>query len=781
MILLKKALRSILSNKRAYLSCIALIGVGISVLISFQQLYINLNGALGSFYRSSSFGDVFAEVKGLPLSEVGRLSAIPGIERTEARITGEARVLMDDSRIITLILISYDPGAASSLNSFALTHGSAGGEGLLVGQAFLDAHNLQAGDHILFVTSGREYNLTVDAGVLSPEYIYAVQETAAFIPDPAAYGFAYLPYPQLAAMTGKQGTADRLSFLLSDGCAFGDVKTPLEDALDPYGIISLVERKDQSSHAIIHNEIEQLQNMAAALPVIFILMAMVVLYIMLKRVIEQERTQIGTLKALGYSNSQVLCHYLLYGGVTGLCGGLLGILLGVLLTNGMTDLYLEYFHLPDFTKNMSLSLVWAGLLIAVLSGVTGSYFGAAGILRLLPGDAMRPAAPPILRRDIMKNIPFVGILLDSGGAMAVRNISRSRFRSLFVVLGITFSFALITYMSSYGNMMDMIVRKQFIYSQVYDVRITLDRPAAYNDALTAGRALSGIDNVEGLLEQPVILKHGHLEEGATITAMEQGSTLYRIYDNEFNTYYVPPTEGIIINSTLAMKLQTKRGDILHMETPYFEEDIAVLVANVVNENTGMNCYMELGALCRLLELPRSVSDLIVATDQVDMVREAVLESGNVKSVTDKQNSLQVFNDMMGSYDIIMNMLEWAGIAIAAAIVYNTSTIALSERKREYATLRVLGMHPGEIGRIAGFEYWLLALLGMLLGIPMTRLINDAVAAMMDVEMFALPKTIPLYCYLTGAAGCALAVFISNRAAVRAVGRMDMVEVLKERE
>jgi putative ABC transport system permease protein len=150
------------------------------------------------------------------------------------------------------------------------------------------------------------------------------------------------------------------------------VKTSLEDALAPYGLEGLYEQEDQPSNAMLTQEINSLGSMASSVPMVFILMAIVILYIMLKRVIEQERSQIGTLKALGYSSGDVLLHYMSYGLLIGILGGLLGVAGGVAMAGGMTDMYLEFFYLPSLRVDPKPSILITGLVIAVGSGAFGS-------------------------------------------------------------------------------------------------------------------------------------------------------------------------------------------------------------------------------------------------------------------------------------------------------------------------------------------------------------------------------------------------------------------------
>jgi putative ABC transport system permease protein len=130
---------------------------------------------------------------------------------------------------------------------------------------------------------------------------------------------------------------------------------------------------------------------------------------------------------------------------------------------------------------------------------------------------------------------------------------------------------------------------------------------------------------------------------------------------------------------------------------------------------------------------------------------------------------------------MMVVMEFMAIIVAFAIIYNTSTVSLSERKREYATLRVMGMQIKEVAQIMNIEHWILCIMGMVLGIPFTRLLKIAVKEMVDVDLFTFPVSTEMTAYIGGAAGCILAVIIANKTSEKYIKKFDMVEVLKERE
>ncbi|WP_444659322.1 ABC transporter permease [Caproiciproducens sp. R2] len=780
----KQAVRGVWRSRKSYLACIVLLAMGIMVYVSYQLLYVNLSSAQKQFYASQRFADGFASVDAIPAGAVKNLSDIKGISRMDSSITLDARVVgLSDTKIVTLRLNSFDPEAPERLNNFVLEKGTVPESGgLLIGQTFAAANKLAVGDTVRLIVNGQEIERQITGIAQSPEYVYVIPDTGQLLPDDSAFGFAFVPAADLETLGSGRGIANRLSFLLEKGATFRQVEAPLREALEPYGLRSLAARKDQPSHAMLQQEIDQLGNMSTSIPTVFIVMAVLILYIMLKRMIEQERMQIGTLKAFGFSNWTIVLHYLSYGGVTGAVGGAAGVLLGLVMTGGMTELYLDYFSLPSIQVPPDPFYILMGLLIAVLSGLFGAFMGVRGVLRLEPGEAMRPPSPPVVKSDLFARLPLIRKLLTSYGFMASRNITRNKFRSTFVLIGMAFAFAITAFMASYGDMFKTMMLDQFTKVEVYDLKITLKTPAGAADAMEAADALKGVDSAEAILELPAELHREHLQEAVSLTALPDDAGLYRIYDIDSKQNHSPPKEGILLSSTLAKKLQAKRGDVLTVRTPYTgDRDIPLPVMGVVHTNSGASAFVSLKGIWSALDIPPTVNSILLSAKDPQAIKAELTDAKNVAAMTDQKEAKASYMDMFSTYSTLMDMMQGIGIIIAFAIITNTASISLSERKREYATMRVLGMHPKEIGKVVSFEYWVLSLGALPPGILLTRMIKQAMAATIDSDLFTMPLSTSPGSYLSAAVLCAATVALSNRLARRRISKFDMVEVLKERE
>jgi len=759
-----------------------LIAVGIMMRTAMGVASDGLINAKNQFYEEYNLAHVYASVGAISQSDAERLRDIAGITAVTARTKMEVRAELPSSDdIITLRIISFDPADEARLNNFQMMGlQPSQPNDIALNYMFVAANEMEAGDPITLIVHGRTFVFETTGAFLSPEYVYIARSFTDILPDNAAFGIAQITNDAMGNITGRHGIANDLLFLLEDGYEFDDVRLALQDALQPYGLISLSAREDQLSFAILDMQTVSISAISVSMPLVFMAMAAVVLYLMMKRIIEQERVQIGTLKALGFSNAKVMFHYVCYGAIVGLFGGLVGFALGAAMSGVYLEMFLEFYVLPQLIQPLSPMYLVFALTVSLGTGILGSLMGAVSVSKLIPADAMRPEAPKPTKFDVVGKIKFLRFILTSRGQMALRGIARNPVRSGFVVLGVTFSFGLLCVFGSMEQMVDAMIYSQFVDQRLYNVRVTLTHPIEYNRAVEAAFGVRPITMAEGILEMPVSLTNRHLQMGTVITGIPADSTLYRVFDTNQGIAHAPPTDGIIITNGIADTLNARAGDILYVESPLLAGGgVYVPVAQVIEQNMGSGSYMELTALSTLFNQPAIATAIIFNTDNLPYVMNYFRDSRYTAAIEDKDTTLRKYSELMEPYMGIFFVLNLMGAAVAFAIIYNTATISLSERKREYATLRVLGLSTNEVCEIMRFEYWFLSAIGMLIGVPFASGLMVAVNNMMDTSMFSMPTTLPFVAYITGVVGCSAAIMLSNWSAKRKISKFDMVEVLKE--
>ncbi len=772
MILLKKAIRSMLHHKKAYVSCIFLMALGVWTYATMNTALYEIEKGKNLYYEEQRLGDVFATVAQIPKTALEGLENIDGIRQVDGRIVGTFQVLMPENttNIPRLKGISTVVGENNKrLNGYVYSGNDLKeGQDILIGEDFYQGYGYEAGDSITLVMNQEAHTFRVQGSVYSPEYVYIVENVNELFSDTTIYNIGYFDETMMMSILGMEGAYNDLSFLLEEGVVFEDVEDTLRDALKSYGLVELYGRDDLFSYLMMEEEIAGGRSMSTTLPMTFISMAGIVLYLMLKRVIEQDRAQIGTLKAFGYKNSMILGHYILYGVITGFLGMLVGIGTSLLSIGPYIQLYLDFYKIPMVPEITNYQYYYTAVFLSLLGGALGAYFGAKKIVELKPVEAMRPVAPKIIKRDIIKQIPFLQWSLNSRGMMAVRNITRNKMRSSFVILGIMFSYSMMAMIGMMNTMMDAMFFNQFNYVMKYDVAIVLKNPVSYNKGVEAAMNMEGVDYAEGILEMPVLLKNTYRQSGGNVIGIRENNQLYRAYDDELKTNKRITKDGIILNRTLANKLQVSKGDYVYMSGPQFDADIAVPVADIVVQSIGTGAYMDLEVLSNLMGTELQVNTLIFNTKDIAPIQEALLYSEDVQKIEDKAKTLEMYRELLGSFDFMLVIMQGIAIAIGFTIIYNTAVISMSERSREYATLRVLGLHLKEVKEIMSFEYWILCGVGVILGIPFTKLLNTALVNAIDIDAFSWPTKISFEAYIIGGIGCVLAVAFANKSTGKAI-------------
>jgi len=784
----KKMLRDLKENKGTYLACIVVMILGIMVFTAFSLVVDNLKISQKSFYTEQNFADGFAQVEALPFSAIGNLQNIKGIKQIEGRIVKDVQVYAPQSQEnIYLRLVSMDPSKENRLNDFLLEKGtplSNKAMNIWVDNKFFEAQNLKLNDKLEIIANGKIRELKVVGFGKSPEFIYALRTTADLYPSPETFGIAFVPI-EIMEKIFVTGVYNDLVFSLEPGVDFEDIEDTLEYKLKPYGLRSLIPRKDQVSHSLLEMEITSLETMARVMPVMFLGIAAMILYITLKRLIEQQRGQIGILKAFGYTRGEILSHYLSYPLVIALSGSFIGGILGIILAGPFTSMYRLFFNMPEAPDNFSILYLILGIVLSLTFALGAGYQGCKNILKLEPAQALRPPSPPSGRRILLERIPFFWNMLTVQGMMAVRNISRNKGRSFFIFVGIMFCFAITAFTWSMNDLIQKMLFDQYEKVEVYDLKISLSQSV---DAKAVSRELSsfpGVNRAEPMAEIPVTLKNKWLEKDVVILGLPPNSHLYNILDAEGNSVELPD-KGILLSERLASLLNASLGTKLNVDTPLIEDwdsTKQVEVRGIIPQYVGINAYMNINALQEFLKAGPLATSFMLTTEKERVIplKEKYRESALVASIEAKEESFKKLQELMASYGSFIYIYALIGVIIGFAIIYSSSVITVSERSRELASMMVLGMTPAEVLSVVTFEQWFLGLGAMIAGIPMSKLMLTGIAQAIESDIFSMPVVISPTSYLLALIITAISIWLAQQAAAGKIKKLSLVEVLKERE
>lgn len=782
-----KVLRDASHLKGQLLAVAVLVACGVAVFIMLRSMHGYLRGGQADYYADYGFGEVFAHVTRAPAPVAAELAVVPGVDRVYGRIIRD--VVLDLPGLAepaTGRLVSLPDHGAPPLNRLHLRSGGLVEPGhrdqVVVSDAFAAANGFRVGDAFGAVLNGRWQELTIVGTAISPEFIYEVSGVGSVFPDNRRFGAMWMSESAMAAAFEMEGGFNDVVATLLPGAKERPVLVEFDRILEPYGGVGAYGRDLHLSHEFVTSEIEETEVTASFFPALFLVVTAFLLHTTLLRLVRMEREQIGLLKAFGFRSRTVAVHYVKLALLPVTAGALLGSGLGAWLAFRMADVYARFYQFPEVDFQLDATVVWVGLAIAVLTGVAGALAAARRVVRLAPAVAMAPPSPPKFRRGFLEG----GRLWDAlapAGRMIVRNVTRSPRRSLATATGIVLALGTLAALLGMFDAIDVVAELQF-------EQVSRDDVAVYFDVARPREALAELEHLPGvLMAEPIRvvaarLVHGHRERRTSLLGLEPGTELRRIVDADFRVH-APPVEGVLIGSVLARKLDVRPGETLRVEVTEGARPVAeVVVAGLVDELIGGEVYMEAASLRRLLGEPRTLSGAWLSIDPADRERlyADLKRLPGVSSVVVKEAVVEAFEDTIEeSFLIALTSTLLLGAALVMAIVYNQARVALSERGRELASLRVLGFSRREVARMLLGEQAVLVFLALPFGLLLGWLLTLLVMLRFDTELFRLPVVVRPDTYLQAVGVVVASAAVSALLVRRRLDRIDMIAVLKTRE
>ncbi|HHT01149.1 MAG TPA: ABC transporter permease [Firmicutes bacterium] len=784
----RKLLRDLKENAGSYVACMVLMIIGLLIFTAMSIATENLHSAQEKFYEEQNFADAFARVRGIPKAEVTKLSDLKGIRQANGRIMRDVQVMWPErDENVFLRLVTVDLSETQPVNGVRLLYGSDLDDDrpdIWIDNKFFAANHLKLGDQLPVIINGRIRQLNITGVGLSPEFVYALRTKNDFFPTPDTFGVAFISLEAAEKLLGSDAVINEVAFRLEQGTDYEEVKLELEPRLARFGLEALYPRAEHTSHVLLKGEIDGGEAMTQALTFEFLMVAAVIIYLMLRRMVEQQRGQIGILKALGYTVGEVVTHYLSFALIIGVVSGVIGASLGVMASFPVTALYQEFFNLPDLQSGVDLVFPVVGLGLALGFSLISGYLGAKSVLVLLPAEAMRPPAPPIGKKVPLEHITLFWNMLTVQGMMAVRNLFRNKGRSLFVLLGVVLCFSLLSLTWSMNDLVQVMLFDQYEKVETFDVKVSLRQPMAVAPAIQELYRFPGVSRVEGMAEIPVTLHNRWLKKDVLLLGLSEESRLFNIFDKD-GERVLPPQGGLLLSKRLGNLLAVEAGDSLRVQSPYLaaEEGKYLPVVGIVPQYLGMNAYMELSALQDFLGRGDIATALIAKVDeeQIDALQQAYRSSEVIEDIDVQGKRLRQSKELMASSGSTIYIFALIGIVVGFAIIYNSTVITISERKHELASMMVLGMTPAEVLSVVTFEQWFLAFFAILIGMPTTKFMLVGTSVAISNDIYTMPANITATSLLLATIVTVGSIWVAQRAAASKIRRLSLVEALKSRE
>ncbi|NNF13266.1 MAG: FtsX-like permease family protein [Gemmatimonadetes bacterium] len=782
----RKMLRELWRLRGQLVSIGLVVASAVAMVVTMRGTYEALFAARADYYQQSRFADVWATVERAPESIASDLRDMAGVSSVSTRVSTYATLDLPwlDAPGMGLFLSIPDDGRPV-LNDLHITSGRYlapdRSQEVVVSEAFLTANDLVVGDTVRAVLNGRLQELIVVGGAISAEHSYSVPPGALY-PDDERYGVFWISRSLLGPVSDLEDAFNDVALKLASGANPDAVIAELDRLLEPYGGTGAYVREDQLSFKILDDELESNRTMGTAMPVVFLGVAAFLMNLVLSRLIATQRNEIGTLKAFGYTDREVARHFLSYAVVAVGLGTVVGSLGGAWAGGAMVELYGDYFKFPVLEYELSWTLVAIAAGVSLVSAVAGSWSAVRKAVSLPPAEAMRPEPPARFSEGWMER-SGLGDRLPNAARFVLRNMTRRPLRALMSSFGIAFSVAILVVGMFMFDGVELMMELQFSIVQREDLAVSFNQPVGREAELELAR-LDGVTRVEPYHAVPVRFRAGHRERELAITGLRSDSELRKVV-SEDGLIHPIPLEGIVLSRLVAERLHLSTGDDVDVEMLVGERAEGVVqVAGIVDDLMGIGAYMELDALGRLTRQAPEISGayLLVNEDDRARVNGELKRTPAVASVVSPDMALESFEEQLEESLLIgvFFLLGFAGV-ISVAVIYNGTRIALSERGRELASLRVLGFTRPEVARLLFGEQAILTLAAIPMGWALGYVLAAALAASFQSETYRIPTVVSSTTYLVAAVVTIASALASGMLVRRRLDHLDLISVLKTRE
>ena len=788
----RKLRRDLQYSWRMLLAVTAIIAVGIACFIGMMSSSRNLEAAKSQYYSSCRMADFWIDLKKAPVEEVRRRARVDGLSEIRDRLQFKVIAnLPEVDEPVSALMLSLPGDGAPVLNDIVMRRGSSFTNDrvneVIVAEKFAKARGIDPGDRLEIVMNERSEELIVVGTAISAEFVY-LTSPGSLVDDPKNFGLFWAKRSFLEDAFGFVGACNSVTGRFTPEARVSGAGTVLDTysgRLEEFGVFVAIRRAQQFSNMTLSAEMSQLGKMALIFPTFFLFVGGLVLNVLMGRIAEQQRTVLGTFKALGYSDRELLRHYLLFGLVAGMLGALTGGVMGYWMAGAMTGGYLKFFSFPELVNGFYPGLILIGALMSMLACGLGTLQGVRRIVRLQPAEAMRPARPGHGGRILLERWGGLWSALDIQWQMVLRGLFRRKWRAAVSVISASLGAAIVILAFGFVNSLDAMIRIQFDHILRSDFHLTfskeLDR--AVGEEI---RRLPGITAAESVFMVPCTFEAGHRAKKGGVIGISPQSQLTSPAGIDGRVVPIP-SSGLLMAQRLMDQLGLRPGDQLRLiPVKGHREPVTVRVAQGFPSMLGLDVYANEVWLNRLMGESASVSEVRVLARQNRDERRVFMRTlkgmPNLDSVTDireqKQALRKQFDGAMRSTAVIMILL--AAVIFFGSIL-NSTLIAMAEREREIATFSALGYFDRETARLFFRDNMVTNVAGTLIGLPMGVFMLKAMMIGFQTDAYSIPAILHPGSYLYTLALAVIFVLVAQIAVYRRLDRIDRVRALNVQE
>ncbi len=787
--LTRKLFRTAWSYKAQFISMILMITLGVGMFLGFNMEWKTIEVDTGKFFAQTDYADfrLYAE-KGFTEDDIEKIAAIEGVDAATRFLSVNLDIKGEKNKSLAL-----DVSEDFIVSTFVVTDGAAydkSGDGFWLSDKFAAANGYAVGDTLSLEFQGTEISGTIVGLIKSGEHMICVADKNQMMPDYNTFGYAYMSPEKLRAVLEEKLRSDIAAEAKKSGVSLQPAVTDdmLAEAADKtfaqVNLLSDLSKETleervkaalgktimvtpKSDHVVYKEamgEAEEGKTMGSVLPVLFLAIAILTMVTTMHRIATKEKTQIGTLKALGFKNRRILRHYTSYGLFIGLVGTALGVALGyvvcklIMSEGGMMG---TYFDMPDWSAAIP-AFCYPVMAATVVLLTLISFLSVRQQLKGTAADALRPYSPKKMRKIFLERFRFWD-KLHFGTKWNIRDLLRHKSRSAMTLFGIVGCMVLMVgglgmrdTMAGFLDLLNNDISNYTTKVNLIDDADTAKAKALVRELGGDWESLSGI-SLDG--------------DTVTLDVVHNPHNYLNVID-ESNNRISLSDEGVYL--CLRLKDKASIGDEISF-SPYGSKETYTAKVVGYNRSVMTESVTMTDTLADRLGIDYRVSS--VYTDRpADEINNSDLISGK----QDKQQLMETFNSFVQIMDSMVIILVVAAVILGIVVLYNLGVMSYVERSRELATLKVLGFRNRTIGRLLISQNIWLTFIGVVIGLPagvgVLQWLLTALAGEYEMKLMLGVLTYSVSVLLTFGVSLLVGLMVARKNK-----KIDMVEALKGAE
>ena len=754
----KKLFRDIRQNKTQFITIFLMVFLGVFVFVGIHAYMDGMAVSADEYYKNNNLQDIWVQGRAFTTEDFEKIKTISNVKDVERKLTTRGTWDGVDLEINFI--------ESNKISKFYVLDGegfSKDKDGVWVDYYLAQQNNLKVGDTITIKLEEYETTQKVLGLIETPDHVYVVKDETELLPDHSKFGYVYLSVNEFP------GSNQFNSFMvdIDDTNKLDETKADIENNIS--SALAVTDRDDSVSYKSYQSEIEEGDTYSGVLTALFLIIAVLSVVTTMNRFVKKQRTQIGTLKALGFKKGKIVAHYVSYGFYVSLIASILGLLAGAFsLGIFFLNMEMEYYEVPVYSiKILPTTYILATAVVLITTFIT--YLSCRKILKESASEALRIQMPKV--KNTKFNITSLPIFRKASVATKwnLRDVFRNKGRSIMAIVGVIGCTMLIV--CAFGMLDSMNSYLDWEFEKICNYKYKITLADDYTEEQLNNLTNKYGDNTSQCLG--IEIKNGDKKETNTLTVND--ALDYLKYTGHKREYIDISSDGVYITEKLANSLHLKVGDEIEWhifgDSNWYKTKIAGLNRDPQSQSLNMtrDFYESLGLTYR--------PDSLYTNEDLSNVEKL----DGAKTIQDIKELKSGMESMLKTMKTVIVIMIVVAAILGAVIIYNLGILSLSEKQYQFATLKVLGFKGKQIKKIFTMQNTWLTVIGMIAGLPLGFFMTDYIFKMALSADYDFSAKVKIWSYIYAVVGTLVVSFIVNKRLAKKIDTVDMVTSLKGNE